>query len=91
MNKRFKPKFNIRKGDNVVVIAGDDKDRTQPRKVLSVSPTKGRVLIEGVNLVTKHLKPNAQNPAGRHCKGRSAYQHLQCDAVGRKVQSSGTY
>ena len=64
MNKRFKPKFNIRKGDNVVVIAGDDKDRTQPRKVLSVSPTKGRVLIEGVNLVTKHLKPNAQNPQG---------------------------
>jgi len=48
----------------VVVIAGDDKDRTQPRKVLSVSPTKGRVLIEGVNLVTKHLKPNAQNPQG---------------------------
>jgi large subunit ribosomal protein L24 len=64
VNKRFKPKFNIRKGDNVVVIAGDDKDRTQPRKVLSVSPTKGRVLIEGVNLVTKHLKPNAQNPQG---------------------------
>ncbi len=64
MSTRFKPKFNIRKGDNVVVIAGDDKDRTQPRKVLSVSPTKGRVLIEGVNLVTKHLKPNAQNPQG---------------------------
>lgn len=48
----------------MVVIAGDDKDRTQPRKVLSVSPAKGRVLIEGVNLVTKHLKPNAQNPQG---------------------------
>lgn len=64
MNKRFKPKFNIRKGDNVVVIAGDDKDRTQPRKVLSVSPTEGRILVEGVNLVTKHLKPNAQNPQG---------------------------
>ncbi|MCD6011853.1 MAG: ribosomal protein [Flavipsychrobacter sp.] len=64
MNKRFKPKFNIRKGDNVVVIAGDDKDRSQPRKVLSVNPTEGRVLVEGVNLVTKHLKPNAQNPQG---------------------------
>ena len=64
MNKRFKPKFNIKKGDNVVVIAGDDKDRSTPRKVLSVIPAKGRVLVEGVNLVTKHLKPNAQNPQG---------------------------
>jgi len=64
MKKRFKPKFNIKKGDNVVVIAGDDKDRSKPRVVLSVNPTEGRVLIEGVNLVTKHLKPNAQNPQG---------------------------
>ena len=64
MKKRFKPKFNIKKGDNVVVIAGDDKDRTTPRKVLSVMPAKSRVLVEGVNLVTKHLKPNAQNPQG---------------------------
>jgi len=64
VNKRFKPKFNIKKGDNVVVIAGDDKDRTTPRKVLSVIPAKSRVLVEGVNLVTKHLKPNAQNPQG---------------------------
>jgi large subunit ribosomal protein L24 len=64
VKKRFKPKFNIKKGDNVVVIAGDDKDRSQPRKVLSVNPTDGKVLIEGVNLVTKHLKPNAQNPQG---------------------------
>ena len=48
----------------MVVIAGDDKDRNQPRKVLTVNPTDGKVLIEGVNLVTKHLKPNAQNPQG---------------------------
>jgi len=64
VNKRFKPKFNIKKGDNVVVIAGDDKDRTTPHKVLSVMPAESRVLVEGVNLVTKHLKPNAQNPQG---------------------------
>ena len=48
----------------MVVIAGDDKDRSKPRKVLSVNPTEGRVLVEGVNMVTKHLKPNAQNPQG---------------------------
>jgi len=64
VKKRFQPKFNIKKGDRVVVITGDDKDRTQPRQVLSVDPSEGRVLIEGVNLVTKHLKPNAQNPQG---------------------------
>jgi large subunit ribosomal protein L24 len=64
VKSRFQPKFNIRKGDNVVVIAGDDKDRSKPRKVLAVYPQKGRVLIEGVNMVTKHLKPNAQNPQG---------------------------
>ncbi len=64
MKQRFKPKFNIRKGDNVIVIAGDDKDRSNPRKVLAVYPQKSRILIEGVNMVTKHLKPNAQNPQG---------------------------
>ena len=64
MKQRFKSKFNIKKGDNVVVIAGDDKDRSTPRKVLSVITADKRVLVEGVNLVTKHLKPNAQNPQG---------------------------
>jgi large subunit ribosomal protein L24 len=64
VKQRFQPKFNIKKGDNVVVIAGDDKNRTTPRKVLAVYPQKSRVLIEGVNMVTKHLKPNAQNPQG---------------------------
>lgn len=64
MNKRFKPKFNIKKGDSVVVIAGNDKDRNQPRTVLAVYPAESRVLVEGVRMVTKHLKPNAQNPQG---------------------------
>jgi large subunit ribosomal protein L24 len=64
VKQRFQPKFNIKKGDNVVVIAGDDKDRSKAHKVLAVYPTKSRVLIEGVNMVTKHLKPNAQNPQG---------------------------
>ncbi len=64
MKKRFQPKFNIKKGDNVVVISGDDKDRSKPHKVLAVYPSEARVLVEGVNMVTKHLKPNAQNPQG---------------------------
>ena len=64
MSTRFKPKFNIKKGDNVVVITGDDKDLKKPRKVLEVIIDKGRVLVEGVNIVTKHTKPSAQNTQG---------------------------
>jgi large subunit ribosomal protein L24 len=63
-NNRFKPKFNIRKGDNVVVITGDDKDMKKPRKVLEVFPEKAKVLVEGVNIVTRHQKPTAQNTKG---------------------------
>ena len=64
MSNRFKPKFNIKKGDNVVVIAGDDKDPKKSRKVLEVFPDKAKVLVEGVNIVTKHTKPSAQNTKG---------------------------
>ena len=64
MSNRFKPKFNIKKGDSVVVIAGDDKDPKKARKVLEVFPDKNRVLVEGVNIITRHLKPSAQNTKG---------------------------
>ncbi|MDI9366173.1 MAG: 50S ribosomal protein L24 [Flavobacterium sp.] len=64
MSTRFKPKFNIKKGDNVVVIAGDDKDLKKPRKVLEVIVSKGRVVVEGVAIATKHTKPTAQNTKG---------------------------
>jgi large subunit ribosomal protein L24 len=64
MKTRFKPKFNIKKGDSVVVITGDDKDLKKPRKVLEVITEKNRVLVEGVNMVTKHTKPSAQNTKG---------------------------
>jgi large subunit ribosomal protein L24 len=64
MSNRFKPKFNIKKGDSVVVITGDDKDVKKPRKVLEVYPDDSRILVEGVNIVTKHTKPSAQNTKG---------------------------
>ena len=47
-----------------MVISGEDKDRSKPRKVLEVLPEKNRVLVEGVNIVTRHAKPNAQNTRG---------------------------
>lgn len=64
MSTRFKPKFNIKKGDLVAVISGDDKDLTAPRKVLKVIVDQARVVVEGVNMVTKHTKPSAQNTKG---------------------------
>ena len=64
MKARFKPKFNIRKGDKVVVIAGDDKDLTKSRTVKKVLVDEARVIVEGVNIVTKHSKPSAQNTKG---------------------------
>src|ERR1700712_484537 len=53
----------IRKDDMVVVIAGDDKG-PEPRKVLRVLPEKGKIVVEGVNRVYKHLKPGAKNQQG---------------------------
>jgi large subunit ribosomal protein L24 len=64
MSNRFKPKFNIKKGDSVVVITGDDKDPKKARKVLEVLTDKDKILVEGVNIVTKHTKPSAQNTKG---------------------------
>ena len=64
MKARFKPKYNIRKGDSVVVIAGDDKDLAKPRTVKDVLVDAGKVVVEGVNIITKHTKPSAQNTKG---------------------------
>jgi len=54
--------MNIKKGDTVYVNAGNDKGKTG--KVLSVAPSESRAIVEGVNLVSKHTKPNAKNPQG---------------------------
>lgn len=64
MSNRFKPKYNIKKGDKVVIISGDDKDLKKPRAVLKVILDKGRVVVEGANIVTKHTKPSANNTQG---------------------------
>jgi large subunit ribosomal protein L24 len=64
MKTRFRPKYNIKKGDQVVVIAGDDKDPKKPRLVKKVLVDEGKVLVEGVNIVTRHTKPSAQNTRG---------------------------
>ncbi|HIU78559.1 MAG TPA: 50S ribosomal protein L24 [Candidatus Avilachnospira avicola] len=52
----------IKKDDMVRIIAGKDKGRDG--KVLSVDPKTGRVVVEGINMVTKHQKPSQANPQG---------------------------
>jgi large subunit ribosomal protein L24 len=64
MKTRFKPKVNIRKGDSVVVISGDDKALDKPRTVKQVLVDQSKVIVEGVNIITKHTKPSAQNTKG---------------------------
>lgn len=72
MSNRFKPKFNIKKGDLVIVITGNAKPKKdndgaiqyKPRKVLDVFPGESRVLVEGVNIITRHTKPSARNTKG---------------------------
>ena len=54
--------MKIKKGDTVKVIAGKDKDKEG--KVISVNPKKGAVLVEGVNMITKHTKPSMANQQG---------------------------
>jgi large subunit ribosomal protein L24 len=55
-------KLNIKKGDNVIVLAGDDKGKKG--RVSEVIRDKNRVIVEGVNINTKHTKPSTQNPQG---------------------------
>ena len=62
-NKNNKqPKLHIKKEDTVKVIAGND--RGKQGRVLMVLPKESRVIVEGINMVTKHVKPSANNPNG---------------------------
>lgn len=54
--------LKIKKGDTVKVIAGKDKDKEG--KVIAVDPKKNTVLVEGVNMITKHTKPSMANQQG---------------------------
>ncbi|HWC52765.1 MAG TPA: 50S ribosomal protein L24 [Chitinophagaceae bacterium] len=88
MKSRFKPKYNIRKGDSVVVITGEDKDLTRPRTVKSVLLDKGKVIVEGVNMVTRHSKPSAQNTQGGIIK-KEAPIHISNVMLWDPAQKSG--
>src|SRR5690606_28059558 len=67
------PKLHIRKGDTVKVLAGDDKGKEG--KVLEVDTARRKALVEGVNIVTKHVKPSAGKPEGGITR-TEAYIHI---------------
>jgi large subunit ribosomal protein L24 len=80
-------KLHIKKGDNVMVIAGNDKGATG--RVLEVIADKNRAIVEGVNMMSKHTKPNADYPNGGIIK-KEAPIHLSnlkvVDAAGNPTR-----
>ncbi|MFQ9951840.1 MAG: 50S ribosomal protein L24 [Clostridium sp.] len=91
-------KVHVKTGDTVTVLSG--KERGKKGKVLAVSPKEGKVIIEGVNMVTKHVKPRRMGETGGLVKAEGAMYackvQLVCPRcgkptrVGHKVQENGT-
>lgn len=55
--------MNIKKGDNVIILTG--KDKGKKGKVLSVFPTEDKVLVEGINMKKRHMRPRTQDGKGQ--------------------------
>ncbi len=91
-------KFHIKKGDLVKAIAGVDKSKA-PAKVLAVDTKKQRAIVEGYNMITKHLKPNVDqnNPDGGlikteasiHISNLALVVNGEVTKVGRKLNDKG--
>ncbi len=74
--------MKIKKGDTVKVIAG--KDKGKEGKVLAVNVKDNTVIVEGINMVTKHNKPSAANQAGWNHNKRSCSSRFQRNARCRR-------
>lgn len=91
------PKLHIRTGDSVKVIAGNSKG--QSGKVIKMLIDKQRAVVEGVNMITKHIKPTAANPQGelRKTEGSIHISNLmlidpatgEATRTGRKTNDQG--
>ena len=82
-------KLNVKKDDTVVVISG--KDKGKKGKVLEVSPKEGKVIVQGINIVTKHAKPRRQGEQGGIVKVEGAMYadkvQLYCAKCGKGVRA----
>ena len=82
--------MRIKKGDVVVVLSGKDKGRTG--EVLAVSPALGKVIVKGINIVTKHNRPSNANPDGGIEKREAAFSASKVaylDPVQKKATKIG--
>ena len=61
--------LHVKTGDNVMIISGKDKGKTG--KVLQTSPKEGKVIVEGLNMVTKHVKPRRQGEQAASLRPRA--------------------
>ena len=81
-------KVHVKTGDEVIVIQG--KDRGKKGKVLQVAPSEGKVIVEGINVVSKHVKPRKMGEAGGIIKAESALYadkvQLVCPKCGKAVR-----
>ena len=64
-------KLHVKTGDTVVVISG--KDKGKKGKVLAVSPKEGKIIVEKVNMVSKHVKPRKMGEQGGIIKAEGAF------------------
>ena len=82
-------KVHVKKGDEVVVING--KDRGARGKVMEVSPAENKVIVEGVNIVTKHVKPRKMGEPGGIVKAEGALYadkvQVICPKCGRPTRT----
>ncbi len=79
--------MNIKKGDTVVVLSG--KDKGKKGKVLSVDPANGKVIVEKVNVISRHQKPRKQGEEGGIMKREAAIAACKVQVVCPKC-SKGT-
>ena len=81
-------KVHVKTGDTVMIISG--KDRGKSGKILAVSPDEGKVLVEGLNMVTKHVKPRRQGEQGGIVKAEGALYASKvmpvCSKCGKAVR-----
>lgn len=72
-------KVHVKTGDTVVILNG--KDRGKKGKILAVSPKEGKVIVEGVNMVSKHVKPRRMGETGGIIKAESALYSSKVQVV----------
>ena len=77
-------KLHVKTGDTVVILSG--KDKGQKGKILEASPKEGKVIVEGRNIVSKHVKPRKQGEAGGIIKSEGALYACKVMAVCPKCQ-----